>query len=276
MNILLKEWIQGTSTYSHLINLVSIAPGCNFFICWAAYKPLRLWHPPCIPPHFSQGLHVLTSLWDFAFSSDQYAPPIQLNPHPFFNVRFKHEFEVCADSWYLIPSFRCQQITSLIEPLSCCILLCCCCCYFMLLSPRWTDFPGGASAKKPACQCRGIRECRLNPWVRKIPKRRACMATHSSILAWRISWTEVPGRLWSIGSYRVRHNSSDLAHTHTPSWSMATSWRQESVFPLSYSQDLPGHINMVGAQYMWVELLRKPFITWSLSSWTVFVPSADS
>ena len=93
----------------------------------------------------------------------------------------------------------------------------------MLLSPRWAGFPGGASAKKPACQCRGIRECGLNPWVRKVPKRRACMATHYGILAWRISWTEVPGRLWSIGSYRVRHNSNDLAHMHTPSWSMATS-----------------------------------------------------
>ena len=30
--------------------------------------------------------------------------------------------------------------------------------------------------------------------------------THSSILAWKISWTEEPGRLQSIGSQRVRHN----------------------------------------------------------------------
>ena len=29
------------------------------------------------------------------------------------------------------------------------------------------------------------------------------MATHSSILAWRIPWTEEPGGLWSIGSPRV-------------------------------------------------------------------------
>jgi len=29
------------------------------------------------------------------------------------------------------------------------------------------------------------------------------MATNSSILAWRIPWTEEPGRLWSIGSQRV-------------------------------------------------------------------------
>ena len=31
------------------------------------------------------------------------------------------------------------------------------------------------------------------------------MATHSSILAWRISWTEEPG-LQSVGLQRVRHN----------------------------------------------------------------------
>ena len=32
------------------------------------------------------------------------------------------------------------------------------------------------------------------------------MATHSSILAWRISWTEEPGRLQSTGSQRVGHD----------------------------------------------------------------------
>ena len=31
------------------------------------------------------------------------------------------------------------------------------------------------------------------------------MATHSSILAWRIPWTEMPGMLQSMGSLRVRH-----------------------------------------------------------------------
>ena len=32
------------------------------------------------------------------------------------------------------------------------------------------------------------------------------MATHSNILAWKIPWTEEPGRLQSLGSQRVRHN----------------------------------------------------------------------
>ena len=37
------------------------------------------------------------------------------------------------------------------------------------------------------------------------------MATHSSILAWRIPGTEEPGGLPSMGSHRVRHDWSDLA-----------------------------------------------------------------
>ena len=32
------------------------------------------------------------------------------------------------------------------------------------------------------------------------------MATHSSILAWKIPWTEESGRLWSVGSQRVGHD----------------------------------------------------------------------
>ena len=32
------------------------------------------------------------------------------------------------------------------------------------------------------------------------------MATHSSIFAWKIPWTEEPGGLQSMGSQRVRHN----------------------------------------------------------------------
>ena len=37
------------------------------------------------------------------------------------------------------------------------------------------------------------------------------MATHSSILGWRIPWTEEPAGLWSMGSQRVGH----VAHTHS-------------------------------------------------------------
>ena len=52
------------------------------------------------------------------------------------------------------------------------------------------------SGKEPACQGRRCRRLGFNPWVRKIPPEEE-MATHSSILAWRISWTEEPGGLHS-------------------------------------------------------------------------------
>ena len=38
------------------------------------------------------------------------------------------------------------------------------------------------------------------------------MATHSSVLAWKIPWTEEPGGLQSMGSQRVRY---DCAYMHT-------------------------------------------------------------
>ena len=66
-------------------------------------------------------------------------------------------------------------------------------------------FPSSASGKEPACQCRKCERCGFDPWVRKIPSDEG-METHSSILAWRIPWTEVPGGLQSTGSQRVRHD----------------------------------------------------------------------
>ena len=47
--------------------------------------------------------------------------------------------------------------------------------------------------------------CRFKPWVRKIPLEKE-MATHSSILAWRIPWTKEPGELQSMGSQRAGHD----------------------------------------------------------------------
>ena len=53
-------------------------------------------------------------------------------------------------------------------------------------------------------------------WIRSLGRKdplQEGMATHSSILAWKIPWTEEPGRLQSIGlQQRVGH---DLRHTHT-------------------------------------------------------------
>ena len=38
-------------------------------------------------------------------------------------------------------------------------------------------FPGGACGKEHACQCRKHKRCRFNPWVRKIPWRKAYQPT---------------------------------------------------------------------------------------------------
>ena len=44
------------------------------------------------------------------------------------------------------------------------------------LSGNW-GFPGGASGKETACQCRRWKRCGFDPWVRKIPWRRAWQPT---------------------------------------------------------------------------------------------------
>ena len=43
------------------------------------------------------------------------------------------------------------------------------------------DFPGGASGKESVCQCRRRKRCRFDPWVGKIPWRRAWQPTLVSL-----------------------------------------------------------------------------------------------
>ena len=50
-----------------------------------------------------------------------------------------------------------------------------------------------------------MRETRVRSLGQEEPLEKE-MATHSSILAWRIPWTEEPGRLQSTGSQRIGHN----------------------------------------------------------------------
>ena len=48
------------------------------------------------------------------------------------------------------------------------------------------------------------------------------MAPHSSTLAWKIPWTEVPGRLQSMRSLRVGHDFTLTFHFHALEKEMAT------------------------------------------------------
>ena len=62
-------------------------------------------------------------------------------------------------------------------------------------------FPGGSNGKESACNA--------GDWVRSLGQEAPLeegMATHSSILAWRIPWKEEPGGLQSTESQRVGHD----------------------------------------------------------------------
>ena len=90
----------------------------------------------------------------------------------------------------------------------------------------YMGFPDG-SGKEPACQCRRhqfdeslLQEYSLEEEI----------ATNSIILAWKIPWTEVPGRLLSMGPQRAGHN---WATKHTQ-WYIVDNC---SLF--DYSQSIP-------------------------------------
>ena len=55
------------------------------------------------------------------------------------------------------------------------------------------------------------------------------MATHSSIIAWRIPGTEEPGGLSSMGLHRIRHNWSDLAAAGFPVLHYLTEFAQTHI-----------------------------------------------
>ena len=59
-----------------------------------------------------------------------------------------------------------------------------------------------------------MQKIRVQSLGQKDPPRKG-MATHSSILAWRIPWTEETGGLQSLGPHRIRHNWVTHTHTHT-------------------------------------------------------------
>ena len=73
------------------------------------------------------------------------------------------------------------------------------------------DFAVGASGKEPVCQCKRLKRCGFDPWVRKIPWRRACNPLQYSCLenpmdrgAW---WATVHGvaksQTWLVSKHRT-------------------------------------------------------------------------
>ena len=62
-------------------------------------------------------------------------------------------------------------------------------------------FPGGSDGKESAYNLGDLGSI---PGKKDLLEKG--MATHSSILAWRILWTEEPGGLQSLGSQRAAHD----------------------------------------------------------------------
>ena len=65
--------------------------------------------------------------------------------------------------------------------------------------------PGGASSQEPTCQCRRWQRPGFDPWVGKIPWRRAWQPTPVS-LPGESPWTEEPGGLQAMELQRVGHD----------------------------------------------------------------------
>ena len=65
----------------------------------------------------------------------------------------------------------------------------------MLIMP---DFSGGSVIKNPPVDAGDLGDVGLMPGSGISPAGGS--RSYSSILAWKISWTEEPGRLWSLGS----------------------------------------------------------------------------
>ena len=90
-------------------------------------------------------------------------------------------------------------------------------------------FPGGSDGKESACNAGdpGSIPGQEDPLEKE-------MATHSSILAWRIPWTEEPGRLQSMGSQRVGHDwATSLSLSRWPkSRNNYKLWSVQTTLPL--------------------------------------------
>ena len=75
---------------------------------------------------------------------------------------------------------------------------------FVLLYSSTEGFPGGSVVKNPPANAGDAEDVGSIPGKGRSP--REGMATHSSILAWKIPWTEELGGLQSMGSQRVQHD----------------------------------------------------------------------
>ena len=101
-------------------------------------------------------------------------------------------------------------------------------------STRLRDHLGSSQValmvKKHACQCRRCKKCRFDPWLRKIPWKRAWQPT--PVLLPEESHGLRNLAATSIRSRRVGHNWSDLAHAPEITWLCLCVLPLDSVVPV--------------------------------------------
>ena len=102
----------------------------------------------------------------------------------------------------------------------------------------------------------------LETWVRSLGRKDPLekeMATHSSTPAWKIPWTEEPGRLQSVWLQRVRHDWATLVTFLTP-WKKSYAQPQQHI--KKQSHDLPTKVCLVKA-------IVFPVVMYGCESWTI-------
>ena len=137
-------------------------------------------------------------------------------------------------------------------------------------------------------------------WCITMQLQEKAMATHSSTLAWKIPWTEEPGRLQSMVSHRIGHDWSDLAAAYSKMWTSQAyclvsfnkykqhpchheehchrPWKLScfNSFPLpdqdNYYSDLCFHrLALSLLKLYWTYLFVTGFLYWALCSWHSFM-----
>ena len=77
--------------------------------------------------------------------------------------------------------------------------------WFLFVVPLWLIITRASLVAQMVKHLPTIRETQVRSLGREDPLEKE-MATHSSILAWKIPWTEDPGRLQFMGLQKVRHD----------------------------------------------------------------------
>ena len=123
--------------------------------------------------------------------------------------------------------------------------------------PRWY------SGKESTCQ--GRRRKRLNSIPGSERSLGEAMATHSSILAWSIPWTEEPGGLQSTGWQRVGHDWAHSTHNSHSYTKPRVFFSTPTCFLVAWTQESPKPLGQPGKRLLTIFLEEQPHMSTCLS-----------